>query len=233
MRRLLTAAVVAVSVLTPAAAAAQSSAAVQEADSASAAVATVMGPLVNRNLVTLRGLGLEIDNAAFVRALSQFLEGGDTGFTPESADAWIDARVRRMHPEMAVDTVSVQSQADFIAGIAKTPGAVTLPGGTVFVVIQEGEGAKPTDTDKVVVAYRGQLADGTVFDSTEEGGTVTFDVNRLVKGFTEGLKEMKPGGTYRIVIPAPQGYGDRGIPGVIPGNAALDFTVTLVSVEKQ
>ena len=67
-----------------------------------------------------------------------------------------------------------------------------------------------------------------MFDRTDE--PVTFDVDRLVPGFSEGLKMMRPGGKYRIVIPASLGYGERGIPGDIPPNAALDFTIELLQV---
>lgn len=201
-------------------------------DSVSAAIATVMGPLVNKNLVQLRGLGLDVDNATFVRALGEYLSGNSTGFTPESADMFIEDCVRAMHPEMQPDTLSAASQAEFVRQAASIPGAVTLPGGEVLVVIQEGEGPMPVDGEKVEVSYVGKLSDGTEFDSTADEGPVTFDVSGVVPGFAEGLRNMRPGGTYRVVIPAEKAYGKRGIPGAIPGNAALDFTVTLIRVIK-
>ncbi|MBP2691587.1 MAG: FKBP-type peptidyl-prolyl cis-trans isomerase, partial [Muribaculaceae bacterium] len=52
----------------------------------------------------------------------------------------------------------------------------------------------------------------------------------FVPGFTEGLKMMRPGGRYQVIIPASLGYGERGVPGAIPPNAALDFTVDLLQV---
>ena len=57
-----------------------------------------------------------------------------------------------------------------------------------------------------------------------------FDVDRLVPGFSAGLKLMKPGGRYRIVIPASLGYGERGVPGNIPSGAPLDFLVDLLEI---
>ncbi|MDE5647858.1 MAG: FKBP-type peptidyl-prolyl cis-trans isomerase [Muribaculaceae bacterium] len=77
----------------------------------------------------------------------------------------------------------------------------------------------------MTVSYEGRLSDGTVFDTTET--PIAMTVGTLVPGFNQGLMKMRPGGTYRLVIPAEMGYGREGIPGVIPGNAALDFTVTL------
>ncbi|MDE6629141.1 MAG: FKBP-type peptidyl-prolyl cis-trans isomerase, partial [Muribaculaceae bacterium] len=83
----------------------------------------------------------------------------------------------------------------------------------------------------VKVTYTGKLSDGTVFDQPER--PVQFPVSNLVPGFTEGLKLMKPGGTYRLFIPATLGYGDLGAGGVIPPGAALDFTVTLLEIVPQ
>lgn len=98
----------------------------------------------------------------------------------------------------------------------------------MFQVIVEGEGVTPVSGDDVVLNYVGAFSDGSVFDRTEE--PVKFDVDRLVPGFTEGLKMMRPGGKYRIVIPSSLGYGERGIPGDVPPNAALDFTIELLQV---
>ena len=51
-----------------------------------------------------------------------------------------------------------------------------------------------------------------------------------MKGFTEGLENMQAGGTYRLVIPSSMAYGPQGVPGTIPGNSALDFTVTVLAI---
>lgn len=200
-------------------------------DSVSTAVATVMGPLINKNIVSMRNLGLNIDNKSFIDALAAYLDGKDTGFTPQSADAYIENRVMELHPEMRPQQLSVESQQAFIDSIAALPGAVKLPSGVAFVVVQEGEDEKPASADKVSVTYVGKLSDGNIFDQTEDG-PVTFDVSGVVPGFSDGLQQMRPGGTYRIAIPASLAYGPNGIPGAIPGNAALDFTVTLLSVER-
>ena len=105
---------------------------------------------------------------------------------------------------------------------------VKTASGLVFETLVEGVGEHPVLNGKVKLLYTGRLSDGTVFDSTEE--PVIFDVARLVKGFTEGLLLMRPGGIYRLFIPAELGYGARGIEGAIPGNAALDFEVKLLEV---
>ncbi|MDE6490529.1 MAG: FKBP-type peptidyl-prolyl cis-trans isomerase [Muribaculaceae bacterium] len=168
---------------------------------------------------------LPIDRDRFTAAFDAVLNGESTGFTQASADAFMNEYIRR---KQAPDTVSVASQEEFIAARAADQGAVTTPSGLVFKTITEGEGTMPVMTDRVRVMYTGRLSDGTVFDSTDE--PIEFAVSNLVPGFTEALTMMKPGGTYRICIPARIGYGTRGISGVIPGNAALDFEVRLLEV---
>jgi peptidylprolyl isomerase len=79
------------------------------------------------------------------------------------------------------------------------------------------------------VKYKGLLLDGRVFDSTESrGAPVTFQVDRVIKGWTEALLMMKRGEKRRLVIPPELGFGERGYPGVIPPNAFLVFEVELV-----
>lgn len=200
-------------------------------DSASRAVAAVMGPLINRNLTQIQGLGIELDRKVFIRALETYLEGGDIGFTDQSGDAYIEDRVRAARG-IAPDTLSRASQQKFLAEAAKTDGAVTLPDGTVFIVVTEGEGAMPGPDDTVNVAYTGRLSDGSEFDSTRDDGPIDLSVSGVVPGFGEALQHVRPGGTYRIVIPADRAYGSRGIPGAIPGNAALDFTIEVKGVKR-
>ena len=145
--------------------------------------------------------------------------------TPKEADEYMQAYMMR---HQAPDTVSTASQMAFLSQKAKQKGVTVTPSGLEFEVVTEGEGIMPTKADKVRVLYTGRLADGTVFDSAQE--PVEFDVARLVPGFTEGLTMMKPGGTYRLYIPASLGYGSTGVRGVIPGNSVLDFEVKLLEV---
>ncbi len=78
--------------------------------------------------------------------------------------------------------------------------------------------------------YTGRFYDGVEFDRTDS--PVTFAVADLTPGFSIGLTMMRPGGRYRLAIPSSLAYGPQGIPGAIPGNAALDFTVDLIRIIK-
>ncbi len=90
--------------------------------------------------------------------------------------------------------------------------------------IKPGKGAKPTDADVVLVNYKGSLTDGKEFDAGER---VPFPVNGLVPGFTEALKEMQRGGSYKICIPSALGYGATAN-NAIPANSTLLFDVDLL-----
>jgi len=197
----------------------------QQTDSLSRAAATLMAKAIDGSLKNIEGLGVTIDRDIFTQTIADALAGRPTGFTAEAADGYIDAYVQRLHPQ-APDTVSAESQRAFVEEMAAREGAVTTPSGLVFIVEKEGEGAFPADSDIVTVDYVGQLSDGTVFDKTD-GTPAQFNVNKLIPGFTEGLKMMRPGGTYRLIIPYNLAYGEKGISGIIPGYSTLDFTVTL------
>lgn len=174
------------------------------------------------------GMGFPFTPASYLDALQAALEGDTYGMDQKSADAYLHSAMERMYP--APEPPSAASQQAFIDSIKGTEGVMVTPSGLLFSVITEGEGEMPTANDVVRVTYTGALADGTVFDSTER--PIDLPVNGVVKGFSEGLQMMKPGGTYRLIIPAELGYGERGAGGVIPPGAALDFTVTLLDIVK-
>tara|TARA_Y100001934_G_scaffold216725_1_gene257166 strand:- start:922 stop:1623 length:702 start_codon:yes stop_codon:yes gene_type:complete len=95
-----------------------------------------------------------------------------------------------------------------------------------------GTGEKPLATDKVEVHYHGTLEDGTVFDSSvDRGETITFPLNRVIRGWTEGLQLMPVGSKFKFTIPPELGYGARPI-GSIPPNSTLIFEVELFNIEK-
>ncbi|MCO4793454.1 MAG: FKBP-type peptidyl-prolyl cis-trans isomerase [Bacteriovoracaceae bacterium] len=120
---------------------------------------------------------------------------------------------------------------DFIENFVKKEGASKTASGLAYKVISQGKGANPKPTDIVEVHYHGTLIDGTVFDSSKERGKkVKFPLNRVIKGWTEGLQLLQPGGKIKLVIPSELAYGDHGAPPKIPGGATLVFEVELFSV---
>ena len=111
----------------------------------------------------------------------------------------------------------------------------TMDNGLVIedLVVGEGEGAK--DYNKVVVNYTGTLEDGSIFDSSLNPGrdpfTFTLGVGSVIKGWDQGVKDMKVGGKRKLTIPPELGYGDRGAGNVIPPGATLIFEVELLEIE--
>lgn len=200
-----------------------------ETDSLTRAVATSIANSVNASIDQLSDIGIDVDRAAFKSALIDALDGKDTGFTAESAGAYLDNYMRRANG-VVPKTVTNESQLAYLDKMAAEPGAKRMPSGIVFTTIEEGTGDYPVDGDRVSVECYSVLSDDSVFYMTEQGKPDDYDVNGVIKGFAEGLKMMRVGGTYRVVIPAELAYGEKGINGVVPGNAALNFTVKLIAI---
>lgn len=113
------------------------------------------------------------------------------------------------------------------------PASVTLPSGVIVQAMKEGKGAKPTAADTVKVHYKGTLADGTEFDSSyARGKPATFPLGRVIPCWTQGLQQVKVGGTAKLTCPSDTAYGSRAIPGKIPANSTLYFQVELIDIVK-
>ena len=121
---------------------------------------------------------------------------------------------------------------EFLAKKEAEGGVVKTESGLLYEVVAEGSGISPTLADEVEVNYRGTLVDGTEFDASPEGKPVKFPLNRVIKGWQEGITYAKEGGQIKLYVPADLAYGPQGAPGRIPGNATLIFEVELVKVYK-
>jgi FKBP-type peptidyl-prolyl cis-trans isomerase FkpA len=160
---------------------------------------------------------------------------------------------KNQKPEIEVETFQPKIQAlfkermDKVAAKEKTagtkfmedflknnPNAKKTESGLIYDILKEGEGVSPKETDVVEVHYHGTLTSGEVFDSSvERGKTVDFPLNRVIKGWTEGVQLLKEGGKIRLVIPSELAYGEQGAPPKIPGGATLVFDVELFKVNPE
>ena len=106
--------------------------------------------------------------------------------------------------------------------------------GLEFIEVEAGTGTQAEAGKTVSVHYTGKFQDGKVFDSSvSRGEPITFPlgVDRVIKGWDEGIALMKVGGKAQLIIPPHLAYGERGAGGVIPPNATLVFEIELLSIE--
>ena len=106
--------------------------------------------------------------------------------------------------------------------------------GLRYKILQKGNGKQATKGAKVSVHYKGQLLDGTVFDSSykrKQPLDFNVGVGQVISGWDEGIQLLQIGDKARLVIPSNLGYGERGAGGVIPPNATLIFDVELMDVK--
>ena len=112
---------------------------------------------------------------------------------------------------------------------AAEPPIVTTASGLRFQVLEPGTGRRPTRADAVVVSYEVRLAaDNRLVESTPQPAGVP--VAGSIRGFTEALLMMNQGGRYRFWLPARLAYGHRGNPGIVPPDADLVFTLSLLRI---
>lgn len=134
---------------------------------------------------------------------------------------------------MKASTEAKAAGEKFLAENAKRPEVKTTESGLQYEVLESTLGQKPKATDTVRVHYEGTLIDGTVFDSSyKRGESITFGLNQVIKGWTEGLQLMSVGSKYKLYIPYQLAYGAQDAGGSIPPYAALIFTVELLGIEK-
>ncbi|MEI6409780.1 MAG: FKBP-type peptidyl-prolyl cis-trans isomerase [Bacteroidota bacterium] len=102
--------------------------------------------------------------------------------------------------------------------------------GLHYIITKEGTGGSPTVSSTIKIQYKGYLLDGTVFDATLSGQTLSFLLSELIQGWKEGIPLMKKGGKSTFFIPSGLGYGSQD-KGAIPANSVLIFEITLVDYQ--
>lgn len=134
--------------------------------------------------------------------------------------------------EQKIAGAAKETGEKFLAENAKREGVKVTESGLQYEILEPSLGQKPKATDTVRVHYEGTLIDGTVFDSSyKRGESITFPLNGVIKGWTEGLQLMSIGSKYKFFIPYQLAYGEHGAGASIPPYAALIFTVELLGIE--
>ena len=143
----------------------------------------------------------------------------------ESFRVFEGSRAKRLEAEKAAIEAELEKLA---SGFEKTES------GLRYQILQKGEGKQAQKNDVVSVHYKGQLADGTVFDSSYKRNDpieFTLGVGQVIPGWDEGIALLHVGEKARFVIPSILAYGSRGAGGVIPPNANLIFDVELMGIK--
>ncbi len=185
---------------------------------------------------SLKREGTEVDIDALVEAIRTTYAGGTTAMTPEEAQAlrqsFIDKRRAAAEAESKLQAdANASSGAAFLASNAAAEGVKVTDSGLQYKVLKQAEGPTPSASDTVKVHYRGTLLDGTEFDSSyARNAPISFALDRVIAGWTEGVQLMAVGSTYQFWIKPELAYGETG-GGPIPPNSTLIFEVELLEIQ--
>lgn len=126
---------------------------------------------------------------------------------------------------------NIQLGEIFLAENAKENGVIGVESGMQYTVLKQGSGdMQPNADSNVTVHYHGMLMDGTVFDSSvEREQPISFNLQQVIPGWTEGVQFMVEGDKFRFYMPSKLAYGNRGA-GKIPGGALLIFEIELIKI---
>ena len=170
---------------------------------------------------------LATDFALIKQGFINGLLGDNSQFDAQSAGAYIQETLNHIKYG---DTKELGEK--FLEENKLRDGVITTESGLQYEVLKMGKGKKPSATDKVKVHYHGTLINGTVFDrSVERVEPITFGVNHVIAGWTEGVQLMPVGSKFKFYIPQNLGYGERAA-GDIPPYSTLIFEVELLDIEK-
>ncbi len=186
---------------------------------------------------TFKKQGMDINSDVLLKGLKDGAGDGKPLMTEDEIRATMTAYSKNMMEKQAAKAKEAAQKngavgETYLAENKKKEGVKTTASGLQYKVLAEGSGAKPKETDTVVVNYKGTLIDGKEFDSSyKRGEPATFPVNRVIKGWTEALQLMSKGAKYQLFIPADLAYGERGAGQDIGPNETLIFEVELLEIK--
>jgi len=176
----------------------------------------------------------DIDPSAMSQAIADVLSGSELKVSQKDMqEAVMNFQVKKAAEKKAEAKVNKEAGEKFLAKNKKKKGVKVTKDGIQYEVIKEGKGEKPKATDTVTVNYAGSLINGKEFDSSyKRGKPASFQVNGVIKGWTEILQMMPVGSKWHVVIPSDLAYGEHGAGGVIGPDETLIFDIELLSIKK-
>ena len=182
----------------------------------------------------LKKQNLQINTQAFVQGVKDGFNNKPSALQPEDMEKINNQMQKKvlMKQQKKEGEKSKMDGQKFLEENKNKEGIKVTESGLQYEVLSEGKGKSPTNTDTVEVHYRGTLIDGTEFDSSyKRNSSISFPLNGVIKGWTEGLQLMKEGAKYKFYIPPELAYGERGAGDSIPPNSTLIFEVELLKVQ--
>ncbi len=187
---------------------------------------------------SLRQFSDDVDMDIVIQAMRAVLSGSDLAMSSEEArtvkqEFFKKMKEKKEHEKTAQSAKNRAEGEKFLAENKNREGVMVTDSGLQYEVLTAGTGAKPAETERVKVHYRGTLIDGTEFDSSyKRGQPATFNLNGVIKGWTEALQLMPAGSKYKLYIPSELAYGSRGTQGPIGPDSTLIFEVELIEIVK-
>ena len=182
---------------------------------------------IGQNLLSMGAQGINVED--FAQAIADVLNRKETAISHNEAREIVNKYFMELEEKMNAE--NIEKGKAFLEENAKKEGVITLPSGLQYQVITEGNGKKPSATDKVKCHYEGTFVNGSIFDSSyKRNEPAVFGLNQVIAGWTEGVQLMSEGSKYEFYIPYNLAYGENGAPGAIPPYAALKFVVELIEV---
>ena len=200
-----------------------------DVDSMSYALGMNVGADFSKNIKGIPGGKSNID--LLVKGFTAAMKGDSTLLKPEVASEFFKSYIAKAQAK-DLDSKKLEGQ-QFLATNMTKEGVKTTSSGLQYQILTPAEGPKPKATDSVTVHYQGFLLDGKKFDSSiDRGQPITFPLNQVIPGWTEGVQLMSVGSKYKFFVPYKLGYGEQGAGnGAIPGYATLIFEVELLAIK--
>lgn len=173
------------------------------------------------------GLSLT-DQSIFITALNNVLKNSPRAIKDDAVEPIITRYRISVQRELAQ-----KQEIQLFSALKDKPGVGKLPSGVQYLIQQPGKGARPADTDSVMINFKGTLPNGTVFEDTyAKKISVATTPKTLMPGLSEALQLMPVGAIWEVYIPSALAFGEKGNGQFVPPNSAVIMLVELISIKR-